>query len=711
MANKTNEDSYHKLSRKELQSLCKKYGLPANRSHSGLATLLISYLEEASSIRHGRVILTADLHISKQDDETTLCQRACSSCTSSSSFQIGASWVFEWPRKMRMPTEMSSSQLVVQRDRSDINHRESLRESFDNTRLGFARDGTVENGPGINCRKMNVDACPAENVIVPSMKTSCVPSPSFEFYVMSEEGINLHVDLNSSPSDWTKRLKNEVYISEGVHRDRSRSLHSDLGKFGETDIEMNNSFILNIEPGQINNAHVLTRSSASSGMTENDHLGFKQPDKCDASLLSSAVMPCIDKLKNLKRDQMHVSSEPNFNVHDQIDSAAKSCDKDQCTVILDSNVSVTPQLKTACNSVINPMSGGPLSSLTLKDQTSKPGDEIFENSSLQNSSSLVNPCVMYPGFPAGASMEMPTSEVASCRKDASCSSCENGDSVIKPIFDGPLRHLTLKDQNSKCGDENFENSSLQNSCSLVNPSMVYPGFSTSASMEMPTSEVASCRKDASCSPCENGGSLVLVDLKHKTEKEEGGLANSSELNDDTYRNLSPTSASMEMPTSEVASCRKDASCSPCENGGSLDLVDLEHKTEKEQGGLAGLANSSELNDETYRNLSPTTFEEWDRSNVINGKECSECSQIDNSVERTCLSSNDTKSKEPPKKRKHTDGEDQSSYPKPDAKILRSSKHIARKVLPRRSMRLISKVSLHSLGNVILTGMSKAQGSH
>jgi hypothetical protein len=45
MANKTNEDFYYNLSRKELQSLCKKYGLPANKSHSELATLLISYLE------------------------------------------------------------------------------------------------------------------------------------------------------------------------------------------------------------------------------------------------------------------------------------------------------------------------------------------------------------------------------------------------------------------------------------------------------------------------------------------------------------------------------------------------------------------------------------------------------------------------------------------------------------------------------------------
>lgn len=68
-----------------------------------------------------------------------------------------------------------------------------------------------------------------------------------------------------------------------------------------------------------------------------------------------------------------------------------------------------------------------------------------------------------------------------------------------------------------------------------------------------------------------------------------------------------------------------------------------------------------------------------------------CSQINNSVERTCISSNDTESKEIHKKRKHVDGEDRSPYGKPDAKILRSSNHSARGAIPRRSMRLISKV--------------------
>ena len=68
-----------------------------------------------------------------------------------------------------------------------------------------------------------------------------------------------------------------------------------------------------------------------------------------------------------------------------------------------------------------------------------------------------------------------------------------------------------------------------------------------------------------------------------------------------------------------------------------------------------------------------------------------CSQINNSVERTCISSNDTESKELHKKRKHVDGEDRSPYGKPDAKFLRSSNHSARGAIPRRSMRLISKV--------------------
>jgi hypothetical protein len=56
------------------------------------------------------------------------------------------------------------------------------------------------------------------------------------------------------------------------------------------------------------------------------------------------------------------------------------------------------------------------------------------------------------------------------------------------------------------------------------------------------------------------------------------------------------------------------------------------------------------------------------------------------------------SKELHKKRKHIDGEDRSPYGKPEAKVLRSSTQSAREGIPRRSMRLISKVNFFILSS-------------
>ena len=45
MVRKKDVDFYSGFSRKELQSLCKKYNLPANRSSSDMAESLASYFE------------------------------------------------------------------------------------------------------------------------------------------------------------------------------------------------------------------------------------------------------------------------------------------------------------------------------------------------------------------------------------------------------------------------------------------------------------------------------------------------------------------------------------------------------------------------------------------------------------------------------------------------------------------------------------------
>ncbi|CAL5211586.1 unnamed protein product [Lathyrus oleraceus] len=54
------------------------------------------------------------------------------------------------------------------------------------------------------------------------------PRSSFEFYVWSDQGVNLEVDFTSSLSDWTNKFKNEVRVSDNVNGNKSRSLRQDL---------------------------------------------------------------------------------------------------------------------------------------------------------------------------------------------------------------------------------------------------------------------------------------------------------------------------------------------------------------------------------------------------------------------------------------------------------------------------------------------------
>lgn len=62
-----------------------------------------------------------------------------------------------------------------------------------------------------------------------------VPSASFQFYVRSEEGINLCVDLKSTPSDWISSLKDKVSIYQNVQKDNFS------GGLNEMDTNINSS--------------------------------------------------------------------------------------------------------------------------------------------------------------------------------------------------------------------------------------------------------------------------------------------------------------------------------------------------------------------------------------------------------------------------------------------------------------------------------------
>jgi len=74
---------------------------------------------------------------------------------------------------------------------------------------------------------------PRKGGYLPLEEISIKETPSFEFFVMSEEGINLHVDLNSSPSEWINSLKDELSINLKMQDSKSSILPARAESFSE----------------------------------------------------------------------------------------------------------------------------------------------------------------------------------------------------------------------------------------------------------------------------------------------------------------------------------------------------------------------------------------------------------------------------------------------------------------------------------------------
>ncbi|CAJ2679076.1 unnamed protein product [Trifolium pratense] len=147
------------------------------------------------------------------------------------------------------------------------------------------------------------------------------------------------------------------------------------------------------------------------------------------------------------------------------------------------------------------------------------------------------------------------------------------------------------------------------------------------------------------------------------------------------------SSSVELQNSEVASCHKYASVSPCDNEGSLDLSDRKNMSELKQGVPL---NSSEITFVTDGNNFPSQTEEWGTAKIVSGRKRSRCSQLDDPLKKSILDSDDQVSKtELCKKRKNSHSENQRSI-SPARRILRSVTKTTVMILPRRSPRLISK---------------------
>ncbi|KAA8531400.1 hypothetical protein F0562_006104 [Nyssa sinensis] len=490
MENKEVWDSYLKLSKKELQDLCKKYGLSPYNTKSSLVNSLNSYFEKnlsllppvgRSSVRSSSPMpqLQFGAHSSNTADtrkdrheiitcpaeedniENNILTAKCNGMKSC--MEAGSYDKVDKPSEVEISEDLGCSMYNI-RDTSCSKKRVS---HSNKNNLAFVREVGMGNMDQIQHRNVNHGACPAENAFNPSMKSS-TEVPSFEFHVMSEEGINLFVDLNSSTSDWSKILKNEVYMFQTVHENKFQSFREELELLGNSKNQIRSSSLWNTDSGcETDNGHVNIKSFPNSIMSENGHVEFDHPDGGDRTLRVTAIKPFPDAIEtsaHLEEEKEMPLSRLNSDVPDQMISGMEACLKNGETKSNDPDIIDTPQTKLACNSDVSLISEGP------------------------------------------KSLNM------------------------------------LAHQNSKLSKENCENVTVQNTCSLLNSNVVYPGHSAIGSKELQLSEVASQRKDASCSPCKNNCILDLVGTKQNVETGDSGLANSSEVNNDTCGNHMPVCA-------------------------------------------------------------------------------------------------------------------------------------------------------------------------
>ncbi|XP_022979828.1 uncharacterized protein LOC111479409 isoform X3 [Cucurbita maxima] len=238
------------------------------------------------------------------------------------------------------------------------------------------------NIPEIQSRCVENDTCLADNANASagSPKTSPEVFPSaIEFYVWSDEGINLFVDLNSSPLDWTERLKNEVYICESIYRDKC--LQQNLCWF-KGHKEFAKSFQWNNHPGLLKDDYLQKEAPSSSNLMTDNCMVTDQLDEANGS--------------NQKLAGSEICTEE--------DNREMNLDNDMNNALRKTEIS-------------DPGSGGP-SSLSTSDHQNLIS-EICETSTLQNSCRILNLSVDNPGSLAAGSMDMESSDIEQCPTDVS----------------------------------------------------------------------------------------------------------------------------------------------------------------------------------------------------------------------------------------------------------------------------------------------------
>ncbi|XP_020088831.1 uncharacterized protein LOC109710562 isoform X1 [Ananas comosus] len=335
---------YLNLPRKELQKLCKEHNLPANKSHSQLAKSLTSFFKKKTSktsrsappkeglVSHIQV--TADMScvpLSKTKEMVPSTEETARGACERNHFpgndthelsqgtnkkmrvdrlhlQTGSKMAFNSTAIILSPSPANNVTAEVLGSSSSsipgiVGNSKSLsaiQEKPVVEQFAFeCHEHTVKGSSGKPFQLTNYgkklhnsetgsgtyNTIPIQGGLASPEEISTKATPSFEFFVMSEDGINLCVDLDSTPSSWIKSLKDEVCIHKREENCKSGILPNFVCDIvnddGEAKTSPSLSTMVDLQSKGVEKRNNCTDSSLCSVVSEN----------CQSSGLTSICTP------------------------------------------------------------------------------------------------------------------------------------------------------------------------------------------------------------------------------------------------------------------------------------------------------------------------------------------------------------------------------------------------------------------------------------
>lgn len=648
MGDRKEEDLYRNFSRKDLQGLCKKYGLPANKSNSEMATSLILYLEKKN-----------------------LCSKVIWEGTRSDLFASGTTELQTVVRMNSTDDQRKDRGRMASRTGSGINLRHDYRDAQPND-LQNCKDSATSDKASFDLgnssqlhRESNSGAGIPENTFSSVVSSPVVaPSPTFTFDVRSEDGIQLYVDLNSTPSDWIESLTSGVHISHDVLKPKSQSFHEDIGLLCCSKQKNGSS---NIDPSKgTDNGQLQDGSYPTTILTEN----LEQTDEFDereGSMFSpapglKALSNAIHSLENLKEKQGSLSSRLDCGTEGQI-PGVKSGRREEI-LVADSDVNAEFQTRTFCNFTGNSVPFDPKCSRISEHQRASVGNGKYKNQPLHQTFCSQDPVPKCCELPTTVCMERQASTSANMMSQA-----------IEYSPTGVGRCLNVLEQ--------LKNTEVP----LVR------SVQTTSWDELQMSPAQAVGQSTCVSPVLNSLSLDHADdgSKGDTERSRTTFFRKSGRQIRESKKHSAENAGfvrrLEAGNEIDELQKKDAALFPCCNDGSLDLA-----VPKQNGADYRISNkSNELQEDIFRSPSTANVENLGKSDTGNGREGSECLNLNNLIEKTWKEPSDSESTRERKRKRNRNSVDHQSI-NAEAKNLRSSKQSAGDVHSkrRRSSRLFPK---------------------